>query len=299
MENNNTEEDESRALRPKLVFLLLLDGWGIAEKGEANAIGSAKTPYFFKLAKEFPTAILETGAGSVNARYLRLGAGCSFEDENGEAKNDLTKIISDAGLKQLKIFDSERLAALTSFFNGHREEKLIGEDWLTISVSGDESFNVFLSLQKIIKDSLRAVKNDKYDFIVASIPILDAVASSSDFSEVIKAAEAIDKAIRRLAKEIIDRNGVLVVSSAHGNAERMRDMSTDLLDKNITDNPVPFIIIGQEFVGKTIGLKDAPAGDLSLLEPAGTLADIAPTILDLLKLERDDLMAGVSLIISE
>ena len=300
MENNDGDDDLLQGLRLKPVVLLLLDGWGIANKGEANAISSTKTLNFFKLTKEYPTAILETGAGSINARYLRLGSGYSFEDENGETESDLTKIISDNGLKQLKIFESERLVALSSFFNGHREEKLIGEDWLTVSSkNNNEPFDVFLSLKRIIRTSLKAIKSDNYDFIAISISILDSIASSADFSETMRAVKTLDKAIGKVASEIIDRNGVLIISSTHGNAERMKNMATDLVDKDITDNPVPFIIIGQNFAGKTIGLKDAPEGDLSLLEPAGNLADIAPTILDLLKIKKPDSIVGVSLIVSE
>jgi 2,3-bisphosphoglycerate-independent phosphoglycerate mutase len=300
MENNDGGESDLQTLRPKPVFLLLLDGWGIAAAGEANAISSARIPNFFKLAKEYPAAILEAGAGSVNARYLRLGAGKSFEDENSEVSSDLTKIISDNGLKQLKIFDSERLAALTSFFNGHREERIIGEEWLAISSKNDKQyFDIFLSLKRIVRESLKAIKSGNYDFIVAAAPILDSAASSLGAVDIIKAAEALDKAIRQLAKEIVDRQGVLLISSTHGNAERTKDMVTDLVDKDITDNPVPLIIVGPMFKGKTIGLKDAPDGDLSLLEPAGNLADVAPTILDLLEIEKNDLMAGVTLIVND
>ena len=70
MINNDGEDDHLQTKRPKPVFLLLLDGWGIAGTGEANTISLARTPNFFKLTKEYPAAILETGAGSVNARYL-------------------------------------------------------------------------------------------------------------------------------------------------------------------------------------------------------------------------------------
>lgn len=297
MEKNEASDNSDLSAKPQLVFLLLLDGWGVAEKNEANAIGSARIPNFSKMAKEYPAAILEANALNINARYLILGSGLAVSDETQAVGNDLSSIISGAGLKQLKIFDSERLAALSSFFNGRREERLIGEDWLPISLEDDkQEINVPLAIKRIFRESVKAVKSGKYNFIVAACSALDIKASSGDFAETVKTVEVLDRALKSLASEILDHQGILVVSSSAGNAERLQDMATDLPDKNITDNPVPLIIIGHDFKGKTIGLKDAPDGDLSLLAPAGSLSDIAPTVLALMGLDKDEQMSGISLV---
>jgi 2,3-bisphosphoglycerate-independent phosphoglycerate mutase len=297
MEKNEILDNPDLTPKPKLVFLLLLEGWGIAEKNEANAISSAHIPNFSKMAKEYPAAILEANALNINARYLILGTGLAVSDETQAVGNDLSSIISDAGLKQLKIFDSERLAALTSFFNGRREDRLIGEDWLSVSLEDNkQEINVRLALKRIFRESIKAVKSKQYNFIIAACSALDIAAASGDFDETVKTAEALDKALKSLAAEVIDHQGILVISSSAGNAERLKDMATDLPDKNMTDNPVPLIIAGHDFKGKTIGLKDAPDGDLSLLEPAGSLSDITPTILDLMGLSKDNQMSGISLI---
>ncbi|MFA6417050.1 MAG: hypothetical protein WCW61_02550 [Patescibacteria group bacterium] len=297
MEKNEASDNPDLSSKSNLVFLLLLDGWGIAEKNEANAISSARIPNFSKMAKEYPAAILEANALNINARYLILGSGLAVSDETQAVGKDLSSIISDAGLKQLKIFDSERLAALSSFFNGRREERLIGEDWLSISLEDDkQEINVLLALKRIFRESVKAVKSRKYNFIVAACSALDIMAASGDFAETVKTAEALDKALKSLAAEVLDHQGILIISSSAGNAERLKDMVTDLPDKNITDNPVPLIIIGHDFEGKTIGFKDAPNGDLSLLAPAGSLSDIAPTILNLMGIEKDAGMSGISLV---
>ncbi len=296
MENNSDEDSQIQGLKSKPVFLLLLDGWGIAGGGEANAISLAKTKNFSKLAKEYPATILHQKTGTINARYLSLGAGSNVEDENEQTPSDLTKIISESGLKQLKIVDNERLVALTCFFNGHREDKLLGEEWLV--VTSEDSNNIsssFLCLKRLVRESIKAVKSENYNFIVSSWPIMDTVASAGDFLETVTAADTLDKAVYRLAAEIIDRDGILIISSTGGNAERMKNMSTDLPDTEITNNPVPFIVIGQEFKGKTMGFKDAPDGDLSLLEPTGQLSDIAATILNLINLNNSKIK-GTSLI---
>lgn len=297
MENSNDSEKSDLPSKPQPVFLLLLDGWGIAEKNEANAISEAKTPNFLKFAKEYPAAILEANALSINARYLILGSGLAVNDETQETANDLSSVVSAANLKQLKIFDSERLAALSSFFNSRREDKLSGEDWLTVSLENSrQELDFFLGLKRLIRESVKAVKSEKYNFIVAACPIIDSLSMTGDITVVKKAVEALDKAIKSLASEVLDHKGILVISASGGNAERLKDMATDLPDHNMTDNPVPLIIIGHDFKGKTIGLKDAPDGNLSLLAPAGSLADVAPTIIDLLGLAPVTGMSGESLI---
>ncbi len=295
MENNPEEDSINISSRPKPVFLLLLDGWGIAAKNEANAISLAKAPNFLKLFKEYPAGALLPASGDLNARYFSLGAGRNVFDEagmipiEGVLASDLTASIAAAGLKQLKIFDSERLAALTYFFNGRREERVLGEDWLAVSASSPgKAFDSYLSLQKIIRESHKAIKSGEYDFIIVTCSILDNAASTGDLSEAIKAMEALDKAVKRLASSILNNGGILLIASVQGNAEKMRDLVTDLPDKNVTNSPVPFAIFGHEFKGRTIGLKDAPDGDLSLSEISGSLADVTPTILDLLEIKNDN-----------
>ena len=302
METNLEKDSINISSRPKPVFLLLLDGWGVAAKNEANAISLAKAPNFLKLFREYPAGALLPVRGDLNCRYFSLGAGRDVVDEEGMTPvegvlaSDLTASIATAGLKQLKIFDSERLAALTYFFNGRREERVAGEDWLAVSsAQSGKAFDSYLSLQKIIRESNKAIKSGQYDFIIAACSILDSVAFTSDLSEAVKAMEALDKVIKRLAANILNEGGVLLIASAQGNAEKMRDLATDLPDKNVTNNPVPFAIFGHEFKGKTIGLKDAPDGDLSLSEISGSLADVAPTILDLLEINNNSTFAGRSL----
>ena len=291
---NSEEESINISSRPKPVFLLLLDGWGVAAKNEANAISLAQAPNFLKLFREYPAGALLPVSGDLNARYFSLGAGKNISDEAGMAPvagvfaSDLTASIAAAGLKQLKIFDSERLAALTYFFNGRREERVAGEDWLAISAARPgQAFDNYLGLQRMMRESHKAIKGGRYDFIVAACSILDRAASTGDLSEAIKAMEALDKVIKRLAVSILNNGGILLIASVQGNAEKMRDLVTDLPDKNPTNNPVPFAIFGHEFKGKTIGLKDAPDGDLSLSEISGTLADVAPTIFVLLEINNN------------
>ncbi len=291
--NNNPDLPPSA----KPVVLLLLDGWGIAPASEANAIFAAKTPALSQLIKDYPVALLTTTKKTLNARYLSLGAGANLEDENIVPPTTLTKILSDNKLAQLKITETERLAALTHFFNGHQENKLMYEEWnIVSSEAGDHSVKPTLALNRISRELIKSLKADKYHFIIASIPTLDLVAPSGDFKAIKKVAELIDKNIRQIVSAVLDKKGIILISSAAGNVEYMKNMATELPDTEMTDNPVPLIIIGEEFKGKTIGLSEPVNDDLSLLAPAGNLWDLAPTILEMMNLPKSEEMSGNSLI---
>ena len=283
--------------RPKPVVLLLIDGWGIAPSGEANALSFAKTPVFLNLIKEYPVATLKSLGKNPNLNYLGIGVGRELETDDIEPTRGLTKIISEAGLAQIKISETERFAALTHFLNAHNENKEIAEDWLIVSSqSGSHDNKPVLALRRSIKETIKSIESGKYDFILTSLPFLDLVASAGNFQEVKKAAEVLDSSLKKILTSVREKNGVLIISAAHGNAERMKNVATDLADNEITGNPVPFIIVGEEFKGRTIGLTDTMDNDLSLLEPAGTLADVAPTILKILGIEKSLEMSGESLI---
>lgn len=292
-----TSNNVSEPLPSTPVVLLLLDGWGIAQKSEANAIASAKTPTFLDLIKKYPVALLEAHDKIINARYLSLGIGRDLADENIESTSSLSKIISEANLKQIKITETERLAALTHFFNGHSANKFIGEDWKIVSSKvGDHEVGLTLVSNRISKELIDALKADKYNFIVVAMPTLDLAAQSGDVKLIKKTIEAVDKNLKKIVEAVLHKKGILVISAAGGNAENIKSMVTDLIDKEITNNPVPFIIVGEDFAGKTIGLSEPLNDDLSLLAPAGNLGDLAPTILDIMNLPKPEDMTGNSLI---
>ncbi|MFA5155513.1 MAG: hypothetical protein WC453_03700 [Patescibacteria group bacterium] len=297
MPEGNTAGDAGPLIsRP--VVLLLLDGWGVAPLGEANAFSGAKTPVFLELTKEYPVALLDPGAQNLNARYLSLGAGRPVTDENEPVETTLSAVLSASGRTQSKIAETERFAALTHFFNGHAEQQFAGESWQIISSeAGDKTDKPLLALKRTAKAILAAVEADPApDFIAAAMPYLDRIASSGDLDAIQKAIAALDKYLHRIWSAVAAKHGILIVTAAGGNVERFKNLAIDLADKNLTNNPVPLIIAGPELAGRTIGLAEPPSSDLSLLAPAGTLADLAPTILDLLGLAKPATMTGESLL---
>lgn len=297
LSNISTSNEPAEPGPSRPVVLLLLGGWGVAPAGEANFIRSSKIPNWLGLIKDYPVALLETGAKTLNARYATLGAGQDISAENREPAITLTKILAAAGRRQLKIAETERFAALTHFFNGQAEHKALGEEWVIVSSENNaRTVKLSLALKRTVKKIIKALdRAEPYDFIVAAIPTVDLAASAGDLADVKKAVEALDKNLKIIVDEVLAKKGVLLITAAAGNAEKMLLPGTDSVNSDMTNNPVPFLVIGKEFKGKTIGLAEPWSTDLSLLEPAGTLADVAPTILRLMNLPQPPEMRGQSL----
>ena len=112
----------------------------------------------------------------------------------------------------------------------------------------------------------------------------------------IKAVEIIDKCLGKIVNAALGKSGLLFITADHGNAEGLFNMQTGLIDKEHSATPVPLLIIGQEYEGKSLSLADAPGGDLSLIQPQGLLSDVAPTILRVMGLKKPSQMTGRSLI---
>jgi len=280
-----------------MVVLLILGGWGVAPASFANAVTAAKTPTFLNLIKEYPVALLNPGHKSLNARYLTLGSGREISDENLESAVTLSSVIAAAGLKQTKIAETERFAALTHFFNGHQEDKFPKEEWKIVSSRiGSKEATPQLTLKRTAKEIINSIASEEApDFLAAAIPYLDLIAAAGDFAANKKAVEAVDKILKDISLAVDNKKGILIITAAGGNAERSKDLATGLPDTGLTDNPVPLLIVGAEFKGKTIGLADPLNNDLSSLTPAGTLANLAPTILKIMKLAKPAAMTAASL----
>ncbi len=291
------DSDDSLS-RVKPVVLLLLDGFGIAPANDGNAISSSKMPNILKAIKNYPVAVLSAGQGDINARYMSLGCGQIISDDKLKSDICLSGILSAAGLKQLKISETLRLAALTNFFNGGRDEKFFGEEWRVISsISRGRELKKSSVFKKIFAELISELnKKESADFIVVSVPGIDLSVRSGDFEATKKTIFEIDSTLKNVISKVLEKDGRLIISSVFGNAEKMTDLTTDTIDKEVTNNPVPFIIIGSEYEGKNIGFSDPIDGDLSLLSPAGSLIDIAPTILSAFGLPKHELMIGESLI---
>jgi len=213
-------------------------------------------------------------------------------------KDTLGEIISSAGLKQLRIAETEKYAHVTYFFNGGRETKSEGEVHDLVPSPAIPSYDLKpeMSAFEVTDKVLKAINEDLYDFILINFANADMVGHTGNIKATSLACEAVDKSLGKIVKASLARGGVVLVTADHGNAEAKFNMQTGTISKEHTTNPVPFIVIGKDFEGRKMGIQDAIGGDLSLVQPQGILSDVAPTVLKLMGIDKPEEMTGRSLV---
>ncbi|HOY55832.1 MAG TPA: 2,3-bisphosphoglycerate-independent phosphoglycerate mutase [bacterium] len=207
----------------------------------------------------------------------------------------LAKVLSEQGLKQLHIAETEKYAHVTYFFNGGLEETLPGEERVLIPSPRVESYaeKPEMSAGEIKNTLVKEISNNKFDFIVVNFANSDMVSHTGDQKATIKAIEKVDKYVGEIVDAVLNNGGVTLITADHGNAECLVNDKTGEIDKEHSTAPVPFLIIGQAFKSHYTGEETV---DLTLLTPSGVLADIAPTILKIMQIEQPKEMTGRSLI---
>lgn len=208
----------------------------------------------------------------------------------------LAWVISEAGLKQLHIAETEKYAHVTFFFNGGNETEYSGEDRVIIDSARVNSYDEKpeMSAYEINQRLIQEIEADKYDFIVVNFANPDMVGHTGNLKATIKSVEIIDKCLGELVNSVLQRNGLVLITADHGNAERKFNEHTGEIMKEHSTSAVPLYIIGSEFKGKAA--RGAEGGDLSLVKASGVLADVAPTILKIMGLQRPEDMTGESLV---
>jgi 2,3-bisphosphoglycerate-independent phosphoglycerate mutase len=196
--------------------------------------------------------------------------------------------ISAYGLKQLRIAETEKYAHVTYFFNGGREEPFPLEDRVLISSPQEVAtydLKPEMSAYLVTEELLRRIDDASYSLIVLNFANGDMVGHSGIMKAAIKACEAVDNCLGKIVEKFTANGGIVIITADHGNAETMRDPKSDSPITAHSSNPVPFILISEQY-------KNAK------LRQGGSLCDIAPTILSLLHLPIPDKMTGRSLIIA-
>jgi 2,3-bisphosphoglycerate-independent phosphoglycerate mutase len=195
----------------------------------------------------------------------------------------LPEVISEAGLKHLKIAETEKYPHVTFFFNGGVERTLEGEDRVLIPSPKVATYDLKpeMSAPEVTQEVLRRIKSDKYDVIILNFANCDMVGHTGVFEAAIKAVEAVDKGLGEVVKAVRDKGGVVMVTADHGNAEIMMGEDGKPFTAHTT-SPVPFILVDDEYSGS--------------LRSGGVLADVAPTMLEYLGIKQPSVMTGGSLI---
>ena len=198
-------------------------------------------------------------------------------------KNTFGEYISKKGLTQLRIAETEKYAHVTFFFNGGEEKQYPGEDRILVPSPKVETYDLKpeMSAYEVTDKVLEAINSKKYDCIILNYANPDMVGHTGNLEAAIKAVETIDECVGKVVEAIRKNDGVMLITADHGNCEQMLDYKTGEPHTAHTTNPVPLILVGKD--------------DVKLRE--GKLADLAPTMLDLMGLEKPEEMTGESIIV--
>jgi len=199
-------------------------------------------------------------------------------------QNILGQVVSEAGLKQLRIAETEKYAHVTFFLNGGEEAVFEGEDRILVPSPKVATYDLQpeMSAPELTDKLVGAIEGGGYDLIVVNYANGDMVGHTGILDAAMIAAQTVDDCLARLEKAIKNSGGVMLVTADHGNAEQMSDASSGQPHTAHTLNPVPVVLV------------NAPADVKSLNE--GSLADVAPTLLQLMGLAQPADMTGLSLL---
>ncbi|CEH32823.1 2,3-bisphosphoglycerate-independent phosphoglycerate mutase [Romboutsia lituseburensis] len=201
-------------------------------------------------------------------------------------ENTLGEYLAKNNKTQLRTAETEKYAHVTFFFNGGVEEPNEGEDRLLVPSPKVATYDLQpeMSADELTEKVLAKIDEDKYDFIVLNYANPDMVGHTGVVEAAIKAVETVDTCVGKIVDKIVSKGGCALITADHGNAELMQDPETKTTITAHSINPVPFIVVGEE--AKSMKLKEG-----------GRLSDIAPTVLDMMDLEKPEEMTGESLII--
>ena len=196
--------------------------------------------------------------------------------------NTFGEVISRHGLTQLRIAETEKYAHVTFFFNGGVEKEYPGEDRALVPSPKVATYDLKpeMSAFGVAEEAFKRIQSGKYDVIILNFANCDMVGHTGIFEAAVKAVETVDECAGKLVKAILDQGGIVLITADHGNAEQMIDPVTKGPFTAHTLFPVPLIVAG----AGAIRLKD------------GKLADLAPTMLELMGIEKPVEMTGESLI---
>ncbi len=248
--------------------------------------------------REILDALLDPGfAGFRRERAVTFAAALGMSEYSTELKRFLKtlfppedladtfgEVVSRAGLTQLRIAETEKYAHVTFFFNGGREAEFPGESRILVPSPKVATYDLKpeMSAPEVTDKLVAAIDQGRFDVIVVNYANADMVGHTGDSAAAVKAVEAVDRCLGRLAEAVTRARGALLITADHGNAEMMRDPATGHPHTAHTLNPVPLLLV------------NPPAGVTGL--EGGRLADVAPTLLLLLGLRQPRAMTGKPLL---
>jgi 2,3-bisphosphoglycerate-independent phosphoglycerate mutase len=233
----------------------------------------------------FPRAHLRTFAAAVGMTHysdaLAPFLGVLFAPE--KLHNILGEVVANAGKTQLRMAETEKFAHVTYFLNGGQETPYTGEDRILVASPKVATYDLqpAMSAPELADRAVQAINSKNYDLIVLNFANPDMVGHTGILAAAIKAVETVDTGLGRIAEAVKRQGGALLVTADHGNCELMKDPETGGPHTAHTTNPVPVVLMG--------------GGAKAIRE--GRLADLAPTLLDLMGVPQPSEMTGHSIVI--
>ncbi len=209
-----------------------------------------------------------------------------------EIRNGLAEVISANNMAQFHIAETEKSAHVTYFFNGLREQSYEGETDIFIESLKNQVENPEMKAKEIAVKVVEAINGGSYDLIVINFANADLLAHSGNFAATIKGIETIDTSIGMIKEAVLAKNGTMVITADHGNAEEMTYRGSGAKETKHNESPVPFYLVDNRFQME----KSSQKISQEVREIAGMLGDVAPTVLELMQIPQPQEMTGQSLI---
>jgi len=199
----------------------------------------------------------------------------------------LARVLAENNLRQLHIAESEKYPHVTVFFDGGREKPFPGEDWVEIPSPKVATYDLKpeMSAYQLTEQLVKRLKGNHYDFILVNFANPDMVGHTGVISAGIKACETVDECLGKIVNTVLNLGGTCFITADHGNIEEMINLTTGEIDTEHSTNPVPFIVVDQRF------------NQGGRILPRGILADVVPTILAILGIEKPEFMTGKNLLL--
>ena len=244
-------------------------------------------------AREITRALVDPNFDGFTRQYFPLTFVCNTEYDatmpnvevafpRTSVRNGLGEYLSQMGMTQLRIAETEKYAHVTFFFNGGSETVFPGEDRVLVASPKVATYDLQpeMSAQEVADKCVERIESGAYDVIILNFANCDMVGHTGVFDAAVKAVETVDTCVGQVVDATLKMGGIAMITADHGNAEQMTEPDGSPMTAHTT-NPVPFILCG--------------AG--TELRSGGRLADIAPTILDVMGLACPPEMDGKTLIV--
>ena len=212
-----------------------------------------------------------------------IDAPCAFPPE--APANGLGEYLAGRGLTQLRIAETEKYAHVTFFFSGGREAEYPGETRCLIPSPDVATYDLKpeMSAPEVTDRLVEAIAGGAYDLIVCNFANGDMVGHTGSYEAAVAAVETLDECLGRVEQAVLEAGGCALITADHGNCEQMVDYDSGQQHTQHTTDLVPLVYVG--------------AGAVALAPAGGVLADVAPTVLDLMQLPKPDEMTGRSLVV--